>query len=302
MKQLGFMRHLEVMRHFGFMKHPGLTKHLGFMKRLGFKKQLWSNIRSATYPQPLKTFFLAGCLSLSLLSPGLMAESAATENAWRFQVTPYLWLIKTNAKLHHGIKGVPALSISRSRGDILNDLKAAAFLSATARNKQWVIMGDYSYASLSERDRLPLGFRAKTRLKQHMATLMGGIHVPTGQNHGLELLAGARYWNVSTQLQLSPLRIERRFKKEFLEPVIGLRWRASFGQDKRWSILGYGDVGGMGNSSRHSWQALASLNYALTPAHYLSVGYRYLKLNYKSGGHRLNADYSGPLLGFSYQF
>lgn len=246
----------------------------------------------------LSLFSVLFCLLI--ISPTLQATEL--KSGWRFQLTPYVWFIKANGNLDHGLRGVPNVSIKRSRGDILKDLNAAAFFSYSARKNHWVILGDYSYASLTERDDLPFGLRAKTKLKQQIASILGGVQVARTDNYGVDVLAGARYWHVRTELDVQPIQAQKKLKKSFVEPVVGLRGRLNFGAQKRWSLIGYADVGGMGNGSRHSWQALASLNYAIRPQHHISVGYRHLKLHYNSQGARVKVDLSGPLLGYSYQF
>jgi|SRR5690625_56159 len=230
------------------------------------------------------------------------AETSTQNKGWRFQITPYLWLPKLNGRLNHNVPNVPNVSISRSRSDVLHDLNSAAFIGVTARKNQWVIAGDYSYASLSETDGLPYGFSAKVKTKQHIVSLLGGMHLPTGNNHGLDLLGGARYWDVRTNLSIQPINTTRKLKKSFVEPVVALRGRIRFGNNNRWSAVGYVDAGGVGNNSRHSRQAFATLNYAIKPNQHISLGYRYLKLKYKTGGQKLSVDYSGPLIGYSYQF
>ena len=49
-------------------------------------------------------------------------------------------------------------------------------------------------------------------------------------------------------------------------------------------------------------QALATLNWRMTDAVFLSAGYRHLHVDYEDDGREIDFSFSGPLLGVSLKF
>lgn len=56
----------------------------------------------------------------------------------------------------------------------------------------------------------------------------------------------------------------------------------------------------MGSDS--ATQVVATVNYQMTDQAYVSVGYRRLDVDYRSGGTRVDATMAGPLLGLTWRF
>ena len=85
--------------------------------------------------------------SLSLLTLFLAAQSPAAENAWDWDVTPYLW----GAGINGGVSvGSIDSDISVDFSDIVNILQGAVLLRLEATSGQNGVFGDLAYLALEE--------------------------------------------------------------------------------------------------------------------------------------------------------
>lgn len=144
----------------------------------------------------------------------------------------------------------------------------------------------------------------------------------------IDALVGARYWNMSTQVQLdvtanidfSRVRLDRFDRSrnfavadsgtlEWVDPLVGLRLRHQFTPSQE--LMVRGDVGGFGipGSSWFSWQLAAIYSYAWQFSGYSLAavgGYRALSTNigFNSGldASSLYLVIHGPIIGFSVRF
>lgn len=219
-------------------------------------------------------------------------------DAWHFQLTPYVWLTGLDGRIQP-FRGAPTAHVDKSFNDILDNLDAGFFLSGTARRGRWVLHGDFSHASASESAALPLGLSAKAKARQTSMTLAGGYNWALSQQSSLDVLGGVRFWDIDADVRVPGLA-SAQSKTSFLDPVIAMRWR--YGFTPQWSSLVYVDAGGFGVGSDSTWQVLGTLNYQWRDNIYFSLGYRHLGVNYRSNGKRLDFSQSGPLFGATFQF
>lgn len=206
------------------------------------------------------------------------------------------------AGLHGHIQtacSVPTAHIAQSFSDVLGNLDAAAFLNGTARKGLYVLLADTSYASVSDTARLPLGLKAQAKVQQTSLTISAGYNWQLSPHDSVDALAGVRWWNIRSQVQVPPL-LTARIHASFADPIVALRWRHQL--DKRWSTLLYTDVGGFGAGSEFTWQLLALVNYQVRDNLFLSAGYRQLNVDYRHHVQRLNLRMSGPVLGATLRF
>jgi hypothetical protein len=199
--------------------------------------------------------------------------------------------------------------IDRSFSELLNDLDGAFFLKGLARKGRVVLFADVNYVSLSERDPspIPLFTSIKADVEQVTGTVAAGLRVSGHPRGTVDVLAGARGWHVDAELRADkaegePSEIPDRASEtwSFIDPIIALRGRAAL--TERLSVIGYGDIGGFGAGSDLTWQAMVTLNYALSKRFIFSAGYRHLSVDYDDAGQLLDEDLSGPLVGITYTF
>lgn len=246
---------------------------------------------------------VATAAALALLAWGAasaqaMAPSDTEKDGWRLQITPYVWMTGLEGDVKP-LRAGPTGHVSRSFSDILSELDAAFFLTGTARKDRWVLHGDISHAATSDKSSLPFGLTAKASIKQTSGTLLGGYNWLQTSNTNVDVLAGMRLWDIHAKLSIPGLG-DVQSGASFIDPVLAARWRYQWAP--QWSSLVYADIGGFDVGSRLTWQGVAALNYQWHDDLYFSVGYRYLQVDYRRNGKRLDFNQSGPLLGATFRF
>lgn len=237
--------------------------------------------------------------SLMPIGSVLAQETAPPEqNAWRFQLTPYVWMTGLEGRIRP-FQGAPTAHVDKSFSAILSHLDAAFFLTGTARKGRLVLHGDVSHASTSDQAALPIGLPVRAHLRQTSATLAAGYNWQVDGQSSVDLLGGVRFWEIHARLDI-PGVASANSKTSFADPVIAVRWRNDFAP--QWSSLLYADAGGFGAGSKATWQLLGSINYQWKDNGYLSLGYRHLQVNYRSDGKRLDFSQGGPVVGATFRF
>lgn len=237
-----------------------------------------------------------------LLAAGSCVPALAQddERQWSGQVTPYVWATGAGGSITP-FAGGPTAEIDKSFSELLEDLDVAFFISGYVRRDRFVLIGDFSHSSSSKEGRIPaLGIPAEGRLRQTSLTLAGGYRVADGPGVALDLLAGARFWWLRGSVQVPLAGVDRSPELSFVDPIVAAR--ANIGLAQRWSALVYGDIGGFGAGSHSTRQLLGTVNFRASEHLYLSAGYRDLHVDYRSGGTRVDAVLSGPLLGATWRF
>ncbi|MCZ0963553.1 hypothetical protein [Paracoccus benzoatiresistens] len=192
------------------------------------------------------------------------------------------------------------MSFDKSFSDVLEDLDAAFFLAAYARKDRFVVLGDLSYAASSKSGLIPPGLPAEAELRQRSLTLAAGWRAIDSGGLALDVLGGVRPWKIKAEVSVANGAISRSGDKDFVDPIVALR--ANYTLAPRWSAIAYVDHGVTGMGSEKTTQVLGTVNYQMTDQAYLSVGYRRLDVDYRSGGTRVDATMAGPLLGLTWRF
>ncbi|MCB1703995.1 MAG: hypothetical protein KDI17_03980 [Halioglobus sp.] len=246
------------------------------------------------------------------LTAVLFSGVARAEEAWRLQVTPYLWGPGLEGNIDPG-SSLPKIEINRSLNDILNDLEAAFFLTGTARRGRFVALADFTWAKLSENNNIgipattftpPFNLSLGLEVELFESTAALGYTIVDRQDIAVDLLAGVRIWGVDTSVRVKQAipYLPSKFSDDetWVDPVLVARSRIRLAGD--WSAILYADVGGSAAGSDLTWQGIATVNYQMTEAFFLSLGYRYLALDYSHDSVKLDLQLGGPLAGLTYRF
>lgn len=235
----------------------------------------------------------------SVALAALLAASPAFAQEWQAQITPYVWASGLGGDVTP-FTGAPTLRFDKSFSDVLEDLDAAFFLSAYARRDRLVVLGDLSYSASSKSGALPPGVPAEGEVRQRSLTLAAGWRAIDDGGLALDVLGGVRAWKVDARVSVAGGAISRSEDRDFVDPIVALR--ANYTLAPRWSAIAYLDYGITGMGSEKTTQVVATVNYQLTDRAYLSVGYRRLDVDYRSGGTRVDVTMAGPLLGLTWRF
>lgn len=268
-----------------------------------------------------------------LFTSSAFAQSAQpSTDAWRYSVTPYLWLPSLNGTLRYGPPpasgATPTVSVDTDK--ILGDLNFAMMVSADARKNRWSIVTDLIYLDLSGDKNgiksidfnpgpgpinvLSTALDAGTdvKIKGAIWSLAGGYAVVDDPRNTLDVIAGFRYfdleattdWRISATVT-GPLGAANfaRFGSikqtdQIWDAIVGVRGRSKVG-DGKWFIPYHLDVGG--GDSTLTWQGVLGVGYTYK---WGDVGVAYRYLSYKMGGNKLIEDLAvgGLSLGATFRF
>ncbi|MFQ3595572.1 MAG: hypothetical protein SNJ63_05615 [Sphingomonadaceae bacterium] len=248
---------------------------------------------------------VAGFLGLTAALATAIPVQAEEQADRAFQLTPYVWAAGIGGTAQP-LPGGPTLRVSRSFGDLLDDLDAAFFVTGLARLGVFVTLFDAS-RSVSSREGLvtpPVPglptVPAEGRLAQTSFTLMGGVRAVDLPGISIDLLAGVRAWWIRTRIEAPALGVVVSPDESFADPVLGSR--LNFRLADGWSILLQGDFGGFGAGSEFTTQVATTLNARVARQIWVSAGYRYLMVDYEGSRSTADLRMAGPLIGATVAF
>lgn len=189
----------------------------------------------------------------------------------------------------------------------LDEFEGGVDFRAAGRIGTWGILLDFLYLSVgsagtaapgipvsSEIDLLAVDLAVSYRVVEQ------GLHE---ELHGaLDAYLGARI--VSLDLSAAAGTGAADGGDEWVDPILGAELRLV--EREKWELTVRGDVGGFGIGSDLTWSALLAMRYRFTPNFSLALGYRWLDIDYESGGGAgrvaLDALFQGPFLEFALGF
>lgn len=257
-----------------------------------------------------KWLMLLGLSPLASLAqaeqPSSWAGDPAPATRQTLQITPYLWVTGLKGKLSPFKRG-PTIEVEKSFSDVWHDLNAGGFINLWARRDRYVLSSDLLYVNTSESkivQGLPLlgALQGTVDNRLFKASVQAGYRAYQSGPASVDLLAGGSLWHVGTRahLQSGPLSVSHKENFTWVDPLIGLRVFYRF--TDRVSMQAHGSLGGFGVGSRHSHQAVATVNYDWSEQLSMAIGYKVLDVDYRRGGHVFDTRMSGPVLGLSWRF
>ena len=231
---------------------------------------------------------LFSAVSLALLlflmgHPHLSAQSSAPEKKWGFLTDVYLMFPYMDGET--GIGESLILPVDASPGDIFSKLKMGAMLYLEANTDKWAITSDLVYMNLKQ-EVTPgtIVNSGNVTAKQLIWEAAGLYHITPfleagvgGRLNYLEMGIDVR----RNGIDLGTEEITGEKSKTWYDPVVIARLTADI-HDK-WLFQFRGDIGGFGIGSDLTWQLHATAGYRFTKLFQMSMGYRILSTDYKTG-------------------
>lgn len=248
---------------------------------------------------------LGVAVAMILAGAVTLPAQAAPDDASTFQITPYVWASGFGGTIQP-LPTSPTFRVSKSFGDLLEDIDMAFFVSGLARTGRFVAVTDLSHSSSSRDGLVPTPIPgvpvvpAEGRLRQTSFTLLGGVRAVDHSNISVDLLGGLRAFWIRMTVEAPALGVQRSPTVDFVDPVLAGRINARIADG--WSFLAYGDFGGFGAGSEFTAQAVGMVNARVAPRIWVSAGYRYLMVDYRSDLSRADLHLGGPLLGATFTF
>jgi len=268
--------------------------------------------------QTIPACALAVAAALASLAP--VASRAETPDEWRYAATIYVWM--PSIGMDTSFPADSGTSVDVTASDILDALNFA-FMGAFAVQKgDWGLATDVNYLDLSSSTKktrfLTVGGenlaavtgKADLSLTGWLWTTVGSYRVVDKPDYTMDVVAGVRMLNLSSDLKWSltgdlgdPPIIDNSGKSAVSETVwdgiVGVKGRATFGEDKKWFVPYYIDVG-TGDSDL-SWLGMRGAGYSFGWGDLEGV-WRYLDYNMPSKDPIQNLNFNGPAIGVTFHF
>jgi hypothetical protein len=229
--------------------------------------------------------------------------STTTDSGWHVELSPYLWFAGAHGTV--GAFGRDA-SVHSSAADLLSHFDFGILGAAEARRNRFLLTGDLLWIRLSDSAALPFpGLSATSvdvRVGQLVWTSKVGYRLINSKRFKADANVGARFWHLGQKLNFnpSPLGLSFSGSQNWADIVVG--GRAVLPMGPKMSITALGDVGGWNATSKLDYQFAGLLGYKICSKWTLLAGYRYLFVDYRSGGGLYNMVTSGAVLGATYRF
>ena len=251
-------------------------------------------------------------------APAMAADLALAPDTseWRFTLAPYAWGVGLSGDV--GLFGRGPVEVDIPFSDILENLDIAAMGVGEAHNGTWGVFVDLNYTSLSaskskskfletpEPELSVVGeVSAEADIKEFIGTFMGQWRAVDTDQITLDLMAGARYWNVENEItvkaRLTGVGIE--VIKElsgsdgasWVDPMIGVKSRID--TNSPFYLTGWGMIGGFGIGSDFNWDVMGGVGYQWTDHFSTVAGYRALGVDYDDDGFVYDVIQQGVALG-----
>jgi len=241
----------------------------------------------------------AGAISVS---PAFAQSTAPKQEGWQFDIVPYVW----GAGLEGDVKlgRLPTQGIEASFSDIWNSLNIAGMAAFEARKGKWGVLVDAIYIDLSGTvptpEELVFG-QAKVSMKQQLYSGLITYRIHDSKKLSVDLGWGARYYRIDTDLELTSGIAQGRTRAAKVDWSDWLAGARVVGHpSKRWSLIGYADIGGGGSDL--TWEAIAGADFAFNKTVSLAFGYRHLSVDYDENQFLYDVSMAGPYLGLGFHF
>ena len=250
------------------------------------------------------------CFAVLGVSPVLaQTDSSATQDQWQFSGAIYLWGADIGGTTIRGSEVEVGFS------DLTDNLEMAFMGTFAARKNNWAFLTDVIYLDLGVGNTtdlfipiggnlLPVTTTTALDMQGWIVQLLGGYSLYSEGNSNLDLVAGARYLDLSMDLFLELQSLgpgQSRSISESLtvwDGVIGLKGHASLGE--RWFLSYYVDVGA--GQSDLTWQATAGIGYRAGRVWDMALVYRHLEWDLGSTRVIDDINFSGPMLGVIFRW
>jgi hypothetical protein len=164
-----------------------------------------------------------------------------------------------------------------------------------ARKGKWSLMTDVIYLDLSDDGQVASGVNASVGLNAWVVTPVVGYNLIEQDKLRLDILAGARYLYLKTELGLGSARVDDSGSN--WDGVAGVRGKLSLA--KNWYVPYYLDVG-TGNS-KLTWQVFGGIGYRFEKVDVVAA-YRYLDWDFDDDNVLDDLNIGGPFLGVKFPF
>jgi hypothetical protein len=236
----------------------------------------------------------------------LAAQSSNPDKKWNFLTDVYLMFPNIDGET--GIGESLILPVDASPGDVFSHLQMGAMLYLEAKTDKWAITSDLVYMKLNQEVTPGTILNSGDVTAKQLIWEAAGLYRITSF---LEAGIGGRlnYLDMGMDVRKNVFpagteEITGEQSKTWYDPVVIARFTTDI-KDK-WLFQFRGDIGGFGVGSDLTWQLHATAGYRFTKVFQMSLGYRILSTDYKTGEEPkeflFDVDEFGPEIRFGFNF
>jgi hypothetical protein len=207
-------------------------------------------------------------LTLALATLPLGLRAAENTNKWSCDVTLYGLAAGMSGDVT--VRGVPA-DLNVGFDDIVENLEFGAMGKIRLGYDRWAFTTDVVYMGLGA---------SKNGVSMDFDQWVVEPSLSYRVTKSIELLAGARYNNLSGQIT-GPFGRIPSGTQEWWDPIVGADVGLPLGKSFRFNLRG--DVGGFGVGSDVAWQVFPYVGWQFAAWGSLQAGYRWVYADYETG-------------------
>lgn len=257
-------------------------------------------------------------MSLPMVAPAQMKA-----NEWEWGATIYGWFPSIGGQTQFPATGGSGPSINVDADTILDNLNFVFMGTLEAQKGEWGFLTDVIYLDVDAsksgvRDftvgqaAIPGGVSANLSydIQSWVWTIAGTYSLVKKPEYSLLALAGARMVDITQTLgwafsgNIGPLGLPgSNGSKEVTltnwDAIIGVKGRASFGDDRKWFVPYYLDIGT--GQSKFTWQGILGVGYAFSWGSIVGA-WRYLDYEFDSDSRVEDLNFNGPAIGVVFRW
>lgn len=235
-----------------------------------------------------------GTVAASLLLAAGMTAFGAGEDAWKLEITPYLWAAGIDADVK--VNG-QEFEIDQKFSDLIEHVDAAAALLIVAEKNHWQLYGQGDYVSLNADETHSSGVHGE--IEANTVILTGGFgyeFAGFNEKARMAVLLGGRFTHMDNEIILDG-QSSGKDNNDLLDGLVILRGRYNFTEKFRFSPtlnIGAGD-------SDLTYELQPEFQYDFTETMSGRIGYR--RVHYKeefSADSEFDGEMSGFLVGLGW--
>lgn len=235
----------------------------------------------------MRGWWLAG-----MLFPG----SAFAQDEWQLSVVPYVWGASVKADVH--APPLAPVSVHKSFSDTFQHLDMAAMAIIDARRGRWGVLADFTWVDTSEDAIVPrVGLPATLETRVATGALMGHYRFIDEARWGLDVVGGARYWQLRGRVGVPALARDVEISRNWVDPLLGVRLGWSPTERQGITVWALGSA-----SDAVRWDLMASYGVRVSDHTWVRLGYRYLAMRQVARYLDFDAAMAGPGLGVEWRF
>ena len=233
--------------------------------------------------------FLSFFVLFSVAPETVVAQEKENKNEWRFGAEIYLWGASVGGQTGSGS------NIDVDFDDLLKNLELGFMGVIGARKGKWSLFADAIYMDVKDSTNVVAGLKLTGELKAWVVTPAVGYNLLETNRVRFDVLGGARYLYLKTDLQLSSLRATD--SNSFWDGIVGLKGHVNL--TEKWYLPFYADIGT--GQTKLTWQALGGIGYRFK-WFALNAGYRYMRYDFDSDEAVDDLTLHGPFAGIKFEF